>query len=69
MSTYSRILQTPSLATLEHSGLTFRVEEAGYAYTADDLVLALWREGDAVGSDGLPLYWKSVLLARPGYDS
>lgn len=55
------------ISALEHSGLSFRIEEDGYAYTTEDLLLALWRDGSPVGSDGRPLYWKSVLVARPGY--
>lgn len=35
--------------------------------TAHDVLLALWRDGEPIDATGLPAYFESALIARPGY--
>ncbi|HEX6393441.1 MAG TPA: hypothetical protein VFZ97_08365 [Acidimicrobiales bacterium] len=52
---------------LTRAGVRLHAEEGGRAYTAPDLLISFWRDGGPEGPDGLPVYWESVLVARPGY--
>jgi hypothetical protein len=52
---------------IEASGTKLSVEERGYSFTAYDLVLALWRNGEPSDDQGMPLYFESALIAAPGY--
>ena len=52
---------------LQEAGVDLVEEENGDAQVAYDFLLAFWRDGDPVGPDGRPLYWASILVARPGY--
>jgi hypothetical protein len=48
----------------------FRVVERdrGYASDLPDVLLSLWRDGEpSDDTTGLPLYFESALVARPGY--
>ena len=55
------------LAGLRSLGVEMSEAEAGCSYTANDLVLSLWRDGGPSGIDELPTYFESALIALPGY--
>lgn len=55
------------LSRLEAAGIAVTEEENGYSFTALDLVLALWRNGEPTDEDGMPKYFEAALIARPGY--
>jgi hypothetical protein len=48
-------------------GVEMYESERGSAFTAPDILLALWRYGEPYGEDGLPEFFESVLMAQPGY--
>ena len=56
------------IANLRDKGLQLIDGENGYTATAPDVLLGLWRDGEpSDDSTGLPLYFESALIARPGY--
>ena len=56
------------ISNLTDKGLRLEEGENGYTTTAPDVLLGLWRDGEPSDeSTGLPLYFESALIARPGY--
>ena len=56
------------IAKLEAKGIRLTAGDDGYTTTAPDVLLGLWRDGEPSDeSTGLPLYFESALIARPGY--
>jgi hypothetical protein len=56
------------VANLNAKGHGITHEENGFASTVPDVLLALWRDGEPRDeSTGLPLYFESAMVARPGY--
>ena len=56
------------IATLSARGHVITHGENGYASTLPDVLLALWRDGEPHDdATGLPRYFESALVARPGY--
>ena len=56
------------VANLSANGHTMTRKENGLTSTVPDVLLALWRDGEPRDdSTGLPLYFESALVARPGY--
>lgn len=57
------------IANLSAKGHAITHEQNGFASTLPDVLLALWRDGEPRDEvTGLPLYFESALVARPGYD-
>ena len=56
------------IAKLEAKGIRLTEGDDGCTTTAPDVLLGLWRDGEPSDeSTGLPLYFESALIARPGY--
>ena len=56
------------IAKLEAKGIRLTEGDNGYTTTAPDVLLGLWRDGEPSDeSTGLPRYFESALIARPGY--
>ena len=56
------------ISNLTDKGLRLEEGENGYTTTAPDVLLGMWRDGEPSDeSTGLPLYFESALIARPGY--
>jgi hypothetical protein len=56
------------VASLSANGHAITHEQDGFTSTLPDVLLALWRDGEPRDeSTGLPLYFESALIARPGY--
>lgn len=56
------------LDRLRKVGLHVVDHENGISSTAHDVLLALWRDGEPIDdATGLPAYFESALIARPGY--
>lgn len=56
------------ISNLRDKGIRLTEGENGYTTTAPDVALGLWRDGEPSDeSTGLPLYFESALIARPGY--
>ncbi len=43
------------------------VREKGISVDAPDELVGLWRDGDPIGDDDLPLYFAAALVAAPGH--
>ena len=53
---------------LRERGHIMEVGHRGYTSTAPEIYLTLWRDGDPINEmTGLPMYFESALIARPGY--
>jgi hypothetical protein len=56
------------LGRLRVKGYRIVDRERGYSSDLPEVMLSLWRDGDPSDeTTGLPLYFESVLVARPGY--
>lgn len=55
------------VAQLRALGVAVTEAESGYSFTAEDLLLAFWRDGDPYDSDDMPEFFAAALVARPGY--
>ena len=55
------------LHSLDLLGVEMNESERGFAFTAPAILLALWRDGEPYGEDGLPEFFGSALVAQPGY--
>ena len=56
------------IAKLEAKGIRLTEGADCSTTTAPDILLGLWRDGEPSDeTTGLPLYFESALIARPGY--